>query len=374
MRRALQLARRGLGRVAPNPPVGAVAVRGGRIVGEGWHRVCGGPHAEADLLLRTDPKACRGADLYVTLEPCGHHGKTPPCANAVAAAGFRRVFYATGDPNPKTQGVGLRTLERSGIETHVGMLEDQGRLLLAPYFQQTLQQVPLVTAKWAMTLDGRMASASGDSKWITDERARAATRRLRGEFDGILVGSGTALADDPMLTARSRGKSNPIRIVLDSQLRLPLDSQLVRTAGDIPLWLITAKRPQASRAHAARRRRLEAAGVVVHTVGSRARGDLQLRRILRLLAQQGLSNLLVEGGGQVHGSFFDQKLVDRVQVVIGPKVIGGAEAAGPVGGRGAKKMATAPELTGLDRKVVGDSWLLQGAVTAAGLGDWENAS
>lgn len=366
MRRALRVAARGLGRVAPNPPVGAVAVKNGAVVGDGWHQFCGAPHGEAHLIQRAG-KLCRGADLYVTLEPCCHQGRTPPCTDAVIEAGFRRVFYATPDPNPITAGKGPRKLRRAGIEVHRGLLEEEARYQLAPYLSAVVRKRPLVTAKWAMTLDGRIACHTGDSKWISPEALRARTRGERSDYDAILVGRGTAVADDPELTSPRHNKPSPARIVLDSNLRLPARGKLVDTLERAPLILVAAKENAGAKAFETRRRRWEAVGGEVLLVGSDRHG-VSLRRLLGVLERRGVHHLLVEGGSRVHGTLLDLGLVDRVQVVLGPWLVGGAQAPGPVGGRGAARMQSALALDGGCMRSVAGGWVFTASATQAGVG------
>ena len=246
MRRALAEAERGRGAVEPNPLVGAVVVREGRPVGVGHHARFGGPHAEV-VALEAAGAAARGATLYVTLEPCCHHGKTPPCTEAVLAAGIRRVVAAMTDPFPKVAGGGFARLAAAGLEVESGLLETEARRLNAPYLKRLATGRPYVIAKWAMTLDGKTATASGDSRWISGPRSRALVHELRGRMDAILVGIGTALADDPQLTARPPGPRRAARVVLDSAARLPPDSRLARTAREIPVWVAVTERAGAER-------------------------------------------------------------------------------------------------------------------------------
>lgn len=368
MLRALTLARRGLGSVSPNPPVGAVAVRRGVIFAEGWHRRFGGPHAEADLIGRTRPGQCRGADLYVTLEPCAHFGKTPPCAKAILEAGFARVFYAVADPHPVTRGKGPRALRRAGVEVSRGLLAERVRHLLAPYLKGVFHGLPLVTAKWAMSWDGRVATRAGDARWISDERARLATRRERSAYDAILVGRGTVELDDPDLTTRVARRRNPTRVVLDTRARLSPESRLARTARTTPVWIAVSASALRQRTSVARRaERLERAGVRVLPVAD-GPGGVGIEDVLVTLGKEGVRHILVEGGPTVHGSFFDQGFVDRVQVVVGPRWIGGARAPGPVGGVGHEAMATVPAIDDLSLRRVGQSFVLEGTLTPAGRG------
>ncbi|MCI0652734.1 MAG: bifunctional diaminohydroxyphosphoribosylaminopyrimidine deaminase/5-amino-6-(5-phosphoribosylamino)uracil reductase RibD, partial [Planctomycetes bacterium] len=317
MRRALRLARRGLGRTSPNPPVGAVAVRHGEVAGEGWHRGFGLAHAEADLIARASDLGAgdlRGADLYVSLEPCGHHGKTPPCSRAIIAAGFRRVFYAAADPNPKTRGVGLADLAAAGIEVAAGILEAEARMLLAPYFRWITAGVPLVTLKWAMTADGRIATRSGDSKWISSEETRRKTRAERADFDAILIGRGTVERDDPELTCRTRGRKEPLRVLLDSKLALGLERRILAGVAQKAPLLVAAAEPAADEADAfgERRRRLEELGVTAAVLPAARMpdGGVDLPALLRELGARGVTSLLVEGGARVHGAFLDARLAD----------------------------------------------------------------
>ncbi|MEM7167580.1 MAG: bifunctional diaminohydroxyphosphoribosylaminopyrimidine deaminase/5-amino-6-(5-phosphoribosylamino)uracil reductase RibD [Planctomycetota bacterium] len=367
MQRALRVARRGYGQVAPNPPVGAVAVKNGRVVGEGWHRRCGEAHGEAHLIARTG-KACRGADLYVTLEPCCHHGKTPPCTDAVIAAGFRRVFYAVPDPNPITAGRGPRRLKRHGIEVQQGLLEAQARRQLAPYLSAITRKRPLVTAKWAMTLDGKIATRTGDSQWISPPELRERTRKERSDYDAILVGHGTVAADDPELISPLVRRPSPLRVVLDSQLRLPPRGKLVTTLDRAPLLVVGDRTLAKQAAFAERQRGWEEVGAEVLLIGKDRHG-LSLRRLLTALERRGVHNLLVEGGSQVHGSFIDRGLVDRLQVIVGPQVVGGVAAPGPVAGQGAARLSAALGATDAQLRQVGRGWLLTADSTAAGRGD-----
>ena len=323
MTRALELAARGLGRVEPNPMVGAVLVRDGSVVGEGWHEAFGGPHAEVHALRRAAAEA-RGATLYVTLEPCCHQGKTPPCSDAVMAAGVARVVAAMSDPFAGVAGGGLDQLRKAGLGVEVGLMETEARRLNAPFIKWCLAGRPYVTAKWAQTLDGRLAMA--DRRWISSPESRRWVHTLRSRMDAILIGIGTALADDPLLTVRVEAAQvdygrRPTRIVLDAGLRLPLESKLVRTAGDAPLVVACDESVDADRA-----RRLEERGVTVLRLprtGTDAKG-LAVGALLDELGRRGMTNLMVEGGAGVLGSFFREKLVDRLAVFVAPRVSGDA--------------------------------------------------
>ncbi len=339
MRRALELARRGLGFVEPNPAVGAVIVADdGRVVGEGWHERFGGPHAEV-MALAAAGEAARGATLFVTLEPCCHFGKTPPCSRAVVAAGIRRVVVATADPAAHVNGGGLAELRAAGVDVEVGLMADDARRLIAPFAKLMTTGLPWVHAKWAMTLDGKLASKTGSSRWITNETSRAVVHQLRGRMDAIIVGIGTVLADDPLLTARPTGPRTPMRIVLDSTARTPLESQLVRTARDVRTVVVATRHAPEDRCAA-----LRAAGVEVLVVSKDSTGHPDLSVVLGELGRQRLTNILVEGGGQVLGHCFDTGAIDEVHAFIAPRLIGGASARTPLAGQGLAEMSEALRL------------------------------
>jgi len=334
MQRAITLARRGEGFVEPNPLVGCVIVGEGQVVGEGWHQRFGGPHAEIEALRAAGERA-RGATLYVTLEPCCHHGKTPPCTEAVIAAGIRRVIAAMSDPFPQVAGGGLAQLADAGITVETGLHEAEARALNAPYLKLLATGRPWVIAKWAMTLDGKLATRTGDSQWISSPASRAVVHRLRSRVDAIVVGRGTAERDDPLLTARLENAQPPrvsTRIVLDSHASLRTDSQLVRTARQYPTLI--AAGPDADES------RLTAAGCEVLRLGQSAPVE-RLHALLAELGRRRMTNILVEGGSEVLGAFFDAKQIDEVHVFIAPKLIGGAIARSPLGGGGIAAVAQA---------------------------------
>ncbi len=339
MRRALALAARGQGHVEPNPMVGCVIARDGAVLAEGWHVQFGGPHAEVAAVQNLPPHMhAKGATFYVTLEPCCHFGKTPPCADALIAAGAARVVIAVRDPFPQVSGGGIAKLQGASIAVETGLLEADARALLAPYLMLVEQQRPWTIAKWAMTLDGKIATASGDSQWISGEASRAIVHQLRGRMDAIVVGRGTAERDNPQLTARPPGARTPLRVVLDSTSKLSLASHLVTTARETPTLIAVG--PQAD---AARVRDLEAAGCQVFR-DSAADRMVRLANLWRHFGERRLTNVLVEGGAQLLGSLFDAQLIDEVHAFIAPKLIGGALAASPIGGVGRVQMADALKL------------------------------
>lgn len=359
MERALELARRGRGLVEPNPMVGAVLVRGGRVVGEGWHRRFGGPHAEVEALAQAGAQA-RGGTLYVTLEPCCHQGKTPPCTRALIEAGVARVVVACRDPFPPVSSGGIPELTAAGIEVEVGLLRREAQELNAAYFKLRTTGRPLVIAKWAMSLDGKVATRTGHSRWVSSEAARERVHRLRGLVDAVLVGVGTALADDPLLTCRvpqgaagdgpdaAAPPRKAARIVLDSQARLPTDSRLARTAAEAPVVVAAAEGAPAERVA-----RLRERGVEVLLL-PRTEAGVSLEALLDELGSRRMSNLLVEGGPTVLAEFFRRELVDEVVVYVAPKVVGGREAPGAVAGEGAAEMTQAVGLEVRSVERVGD--------------------
>lgn len=331
MRRALALAARGSGETNPNPMVGCVVVRNGRIVGQAFHARAGSSHAEALALERAGVRA-RGATLYVTLEPCAHQGRTPPCAPLVAASGVRRVVAAMRDPNPRVKGKGFALLRSAGVRVEVGLLDREAMQLNERFMVAVTKRRPFVLLKAAITLDGRIATASGDSKWITSPSQRREARRLRRLYDGVLVGIGTVLTDDPLLLPSPRTKRPFHRIVLDSRLRMPVASRLVRTAGKQPVWVVTTRS-----ARRANRNRLESRGVRVLTVPSRA-GRVDLKRALSAFYAHGFTSLMVEGGSEVLGSFLAGRLFDEVALFRAPLLMGGRDSRPAFGGPDAPRI------------------------------------
>jgi diaminohydroxyphosphoribosylaminopyrimidine deaminase / 5-amino-6-(5-phosphoribosylamino)uracil reductase len=316
MRRALALAARGLGETSPNPAVGCVIARAGRVVGEGFHARAGSAHAEALALQRAGARA-RGATLYVTLEPCAHHGRTPPCAPLVRESGVARVVAALRDPNPLVAGQGLALLRRAGIAVDTGLLGPEAARLNERFLAWAARGRPFVLLKAALTLDGRIATASGHSKWITSPAQRREARRLRRLHDAVLVGSGTALADDPLLLPTPRTRRPVLRVVLDSRLRLPPRGRLVATAGPrTPVLALSCA------GDTARRRALEESGVEVAEVAGEG-GRVSLPAALEALRARGVTSLMVEGGGEVLGSFLAARVVDQVALFRAPLLLGG---------------------------------------------------
>lgn len=352
MRHALRLAARARGSVEPNPLVGAVVVRKGRVVGTGYHRYFGGPHAEVYALKAAGAEA-KGATLYVTLEPCCHFGKTPPCTDAVLAAGVARVVVAMVDPFAKVRGRGVKKLRAAGVAVDVGLLREEAQALNAPFIKRVATGLPYVIAKWAQTLDGCIATATGESKWISSDVSRGQVQVLRGRVDAIVVGLGTALADDPLLMARPASardlKRTATRIVLDSRCKLPPTCQLVRTLAFAPVMV--AHLADLDRAAERRRRVLAERGVITVPLPADGAGRPALAALLRVLGGQEYTNILVEGGPELMAAFVREGLVDEAHVYIAPKVIGGQGARHAIGGPDLAKLALAPafEITAVEQ-------------------------
>lgn len=359
MQRALELAALGRGYVEPNPMVGCVIVEGAEIIGEGWHRRYGEAHAEIEA-LRLAGRRAQGATMYVTLEPCCHHGKTPPCTRAVIQSGVRRVVIAQQDPFPQVRGGGLAELRAAGIEAEVGLLETEAKRLNAPYLKLLETGRPWVIAKWAMTLDGKTASRVGSSRWISNAQSREIVHALRGQVDAIIVGRETARLDDPLLTARPPGPRTALRVVVDTRGTLALDSQLVRTAREVPLMVAVG--PEIS---AADRQAFEAAGCEVLICPADSHQE-RLQELLRELGRRRMTNVLVEGGGRLTGSLLDLGEIDEAHVFIAPKLIGGAAACTPIAGDGVDDIARALVLDEPEWKQVGGDMYVRGRVRPPG--------
>lgn len=336
LRRALALAARGEGETNPNPMVGCVVVKAGRIVGEGFHARAGGPHAEIVALARAGARA-RGASLYVNLEPCSHQGRTGPCAEAVIAAGVRRVVVSMADPNPRVNGRGAALLRRAGIVVERGALEAEARALNVRFIAAARLSRPFVLLKVAMTLDGRIATAAGDSRWITSAAQRREARGLRRLHDAVLVGIETVLADDPLLLPLPPTRRPFTRVVLDTRLRLPASCQLVATVRRSPVVVVTSSRNRA------RRLALEARGVRVEVVPARG-GRVSIAAALRRLRTLGLWSVMVEGGGEVLGAFLEERRFDQLALFRAPLLLGGRGSRPAFGGRNPRRLAGALRL------------------------------
>lgn len=331
---ALELAEKGRGRVEPNPMVGAVLVKNGEIIGKGYHRVFGGPHAEIHAINEGGAN-CKGATLYVSMEPCAHYGKTAPCVDAIIKAGIAKVVTTVIDPNPITSGKGIQKLKDAGIEVVLGVMESQAKGLNAPFFKLMQKGLPYVMVKWAMSLDGKIATHTGDSRWITSEESRVYVHKIRGQMDGILVGINTVLRDDPLLTCRLEGGRNPKRIIIDSNASLPLNSRLLKTINESEIIVAVNKNVQHERVS-----KLEQLGCKIIQTRD-MNGCVDLKDLFRRLGEMNLTNILVEGGSRVITSMFEGHLVDKVMVFIAPIIIGGEGAKSPILGKGIEKISEA---------------------------------
>ncbi len=355
MRRAIRLARQGEGAVEPNPMVGAVVVSAkGEIVGEGWHQRYGEAHAEINALTQAK-EAAEGGTLYVTLEPCCHFGKTPPCTDAVLRSGVRRVVVAIRDPYPKVAGGGLRILEKAGLDLTVGVAEDEVRSLMAPYLHLLSTGRPWVIAKWAMSIDGRTASRTGHSRWISNEHSRQKGHELRGKVDAVIVGRGTVVADDPLLTARPPGPRTPARVVFSPSGMLPAECQLTRTIDAAPVVVFTHKGEGVDRLKSWKK-----AGAEI--VALETTGHAFLLDALADMGRRRWTNVLLEGGAQLLGAFRDAGAIDEVWAFIAGKIIGGQAAYAPVAGIGVEKVTDAPTLSEVVVESCGEDVLIRGRV------------
>jgi diaminohydroxyphosphoribosylaminopyrimidine deaminase/5-amino-6-(5-phosphoribosylamino)uracil reductase len=357
MARALALAREQVGRTSPNPTVGAVVVRDGRVVGEGTYRGPGSPHGEAAALAAAG-EAARGATLYVTLEPCSHQGRTPPCVEAVLAAGAAEVHFPHLDPDPRVSGQGRARLEAAGVRVVVGEGEAEARRINEAYLKHRTTGLPFVIAKFAASLDGKIAATSGDSRWVSGPETLAWSHELRTRIDAIAVGVNTVLVDDPQLTARPQDRlaeRQPLRVVIDSRGRTPRHAKVL-SCGARTLVATT----EAS--SAGWRGEMEAAGAQVAVLPADDAGRVSLPALLTLLAKSDVLTLLIEGGGVLLGSFFDQRLVDKVHAVVAPMIIGGATAPTAVAGQGAARMADVLRLRDVTVEHLGDDLLVTGYV------------
>ncbi len=420
MKEALRLAERGRGNVEPNPVVGAVVVFDGNIIGRGFHEYFGGPHAEVNAIREAGANA-KDSTLYVTLEPCAHFGKTPPCADAVIEAGVRTVVVAMRDPNPVVNGKGIHKLRSAGIEVVEGVLETEAKKLNRPFLKHQKTGLPYVVAKWAMSVDGRIATAAGESKWITSEEARKRGRMFRASTRGVMIGIGTVLADDPALTLRDVPGQQPVRIIVDSKARLPLESQIVQTAREVETYVAVTRAaspadvaklcelgckvleideeekptceplsekpsPDELRQEAEEKRIAdetaasepqgrqeepscpvceivspsEVPGVARALAAAVGTGRVNLRQLLQKLAELGILRVMVEGGAELLGCLFDARLVDEVSIFVAPMIIGGKDATGPIGGKGIRELASALKLSDLTLQKVGPDFLVHG--------------
>ena len=353
MERALYLAALGQGSTSPNPMVGAVIVKNNDIIAEGWHEKAGLPHAEV-VALNKAGDAARDADMYVSLEPCSHYGKTSPCVDAIIEAGIKRVVVAVRDPNPLVSGNGIAKLKAAGIKVEEGLMAKEAERLNEVFFQWIKTGVPFVVAKYAMSLDGKIATRTGDSKWISCPKSRELTHKLRNIYDAILVGFGTVKADNPALTCRLEQGRNPVRVIVDSRGETPLDAQVLNDGLAQTIMVLTDAAPTEK---IEQFKKLDNVRVITMP---QVNGWVDLESLLRYLGSQEITSVLVEGGSTLNASLLAGKLVDKVQVFIAPIIIGGQAALGPVGGCGVETIAQSWQLTDMEVEKIGSDVLLSG--------------
>ncbi len=363
MQRAIELAKQGMGYTNPNPMVGCVVVKDDRIVSEGYHQRYGEFHAERNALIHCGEEV-RGADLYVTLEPCCHHGKTPPCTDIIIEKGIRRVFVGSLDSNPLVAGRGVQILRDAGILVETGILEAECRRLNEIFYHFMETKLPFVIMKYAMSLDGKIACATGDSRWVTGETARAHVHELRRLCKGIMVGIGTVLADDPMLNCRTARGADPIRIVCDSSLRIPLDCKLVKTAKEIPTLVACSLDAYQSPRRQAKIMALKEAGVEI--IPTRGGHGVHLQELMQILGEKNIDSILLEGGGTLNASALQEGIISKVYAYIAGKLIGGMDAPTPVSGMGADRMSQAIQLCRMEIRSLGEDILITGYPAAKG--------
>lgn len=368
MRRAIELAKRGIGKVNPNPLVGAVIVKDGKIIGEGFHERYGERHAERNA-LKNAVGPVDGADIYVTLEPCCHTGKQPPCTEAIMESGIKRVIIGSSDPNPVVNGGGVKILREAGIEVIEGFLKDECDAINPVFMHYIKNKNPYVLMKFAMTMDGKIAAKTGASRYVSGEESRAEVQKLRNEYKGIMVGIGTVLADDPMLNCRIEGGRNPVRIVCDSRLRIPESSKLVTTANDIETVVITAD-PQIKRGEITiddlqytemsgekKMRVLLDKGVKILNYPSSVGSQVDLKEAVAALGKMGIDGILLEGGGTLNESMLKEDLVQEMRIFLAPKVFGG-KAKSPVEGIGVNEPSEAKRFIWKDVKKIGEDLMI----------------
>lgn len=356
MSKALELAEKGKGWVSPNPMVGAVIVKDNKIIGEGFHKFCGDAHAEVNAFNNANCDV-EGATMYVTLEPCSHYGKTPPCADKIIEKKISKVVIGVLDPNPLVAGKGVKKLKNAGIEVKVGVLEKECIKINEIFMKYITEKKPFVIMKAAMSLDGKIATATGESKWISGESARSQVQELRNIVSGIMVGVNTVIQDNPRLTCRLENSKNPIRIIVDSKLRIPSESNVVVTANEVRTIIATTKKADKKIKSELINRGIEI--IEVETKNER----VDLKELFSKLGQIGIDSVLIEGGGELNYSALEAGVVDKVQIYIAPKIIGGNFAKGPVAGNGISALVDAFKINSLTTKAIGEDILIEGYIT-----------
>lgn len=355
MQRALELAKKGIGYTNPNPLVGAVIVKEGRIIGEGYHQLYGSHHAEVNA-FNNAVEDVRGADMYVTLEPCSHYGNTPPCAEAIVKKGIKRVIIGLKDPNPLVAGRGIKILEDNGIEVVTGVLEEEGKKLNEIFLKYITTKLPFCIMKTAMTLDGKIAAYTGDSKWITGEASRKYVHELRHRVAGVMVGIGTVLADDPMLTTRLEHGSDAARIIIDSSARIPLEAKVLNLESKAPTIIATTEKADRNKLKA-----LEQKGAQIIITPLKDNG-VDLAFLMKILGERKIDSILLEGGSKINYAALEAGIVDKVNAFIAPKIIGGEAAKTPVGGAGRAYMADAISLQAIEVHRFEDDIMIEGYI------------
>lgn len=354
MKLAIELAKKGEGAVSPNPMVGAVIVKDGRIIGQGYHEKYGEKHAERNALASCTESA-EGATIYVTLEPCCHYGKQPPCTEAVINAGIKRVVVGSRDPNPLVSGKGNEMLRKSGIIVEEDFMKEECDSINYVFFHYITKKMPYVIMKYAMTMDGKIAAYTGDSRWVTGEEARQLVHRDRSRYTGIMVGSQTVLNDNPMLTCRIPGGRNPIRIICDTRLRTPVDSDIVNSADRIRTIIATGYDA------VVRYDEYKEKGCEMITVNEKD-GHIDIKELMKTLADMKIDSILLEGGGTLNWAALNAGIVNKVQTYIAPKIIGGRDALSPVGGKGKERMSDAVKLKDSIIKKIGNDYMIESEV------------
>lgn len=355
MKQTLALAVKSEGLTSPNPLVGAVLVKGNRVIGRGYHKKAGSPHAEIVAIKSAGCKT-NGSTLYINLEPCNHYGKTPPCVPEIIKADIRRVVIAMQDPNPLVNGKGIKKLKSSGIDVQCEILEQEARRINEPYIKYITKKMPFVVLKWAMSLDGKTATRTGDSKWISNEASRNFTHRLRGKFDAVLIGIETLLKDNPQLTTHGLGAKEPKRIVVDTKGRIPLDCNLLKESP--PVILATTDKINKNKTEDLKKRGVEV------IVCEPDKDGVNLKELMVKLAKPGITSVLVEGGGTITASFLENGLADKFIAFISPMIIGGKNAISPVEGKGIEKISDAIKIRNFSTRKIGEDILIEGYINS----------
>lgn len=355
MKRAITLAVKGQGKVNPNPLVGAVIVKDGKIIGEGYHKKYGEAHAEINALNSLN-ESSKGATIYVTLEPCSHFGKTPPCVSKIIDSEISRVVIGMKDPNPLVAGRGIKKLKEAGIEVTIGVLEEQCRKINEVFIKYITTKIPFVVLKTAMTIDGKIATKTGQSKWITSEESRKLVHSIRNSMAGIMVGVNTVIEDNPELTCRITNGRNPYRIIVDSKLRIPIDSKVVINNSDNKTIIATTNKGNKEKL-----KLLESKGIKMLLIGEKD-GQVSLKELINKLGQVGVDGVLIEGGGSINFSALESGIVDKIMFFVAPKIIGGSEAKTPVEGEGVTTVNDAFKLSNLNVHTIGTDILIEGYI------------